>query len=1615
MKTLKQRKVSFRLLAWLLILSQALSSAAFADINVFSKDTLAPQVLSQTNPPDETAAQKEILLIEISSVFNSIGRSHFVKRRPVGAIPKDIRDQYRNTPALFNAIEFESLRLDGNAITIWYNDPEDGMRHQARIFPKDHGSSEAFGIRFKAEPVVESEPLIGHEFTDKELVEVAITPWSESETFAEALLKLKDVISTGAPNEMKTRLLNTLDAFEFGKDGRQLGMVQSRYDSSEKYYLGFGIAGSIALSSDFFDPISPLYKYRLEALFHELFHAAFGRGGEYAAKHDTSVHFQAMRIAAMLFWGMSKEDTEWLVLEELEKHPKNEFGSIIREWKTVQRFKSEQVDIPKATAKDDWKYLLAKLRSALKISWQGEDGIAEFLSACNNAAVSMRRHPVEARYPLLKAVALLSKEEKERLVTVLTDSKHAATRELPIVDSILLMLRKEIPKDWISRQASLLKGRSVWIVASEIWNPGGGLGRVEQSHSIGFQKLMQYEGTPLKTIEPYYVHTKGKKSGIVEPSDYAGLLGVNPEDIKEIEGIGRFKVPVGAFTAVAVCYRVINRFGIESYLIKGYREGQNEAEAPYYTEMLYHYSGDEERNIVSLEEFSVFFSKASLELTRRVEEESRALKGAAYNPPVIHFNDGQLGYAPLFRRLYYSNDPVLGNNRAMVGFTTHTYPNRCVRDKVSGERTLEWMNIPREAWKYFHHREKGLGTDKWNTELVDQTSAGIRTADWSAGVSLKHVEDILSYLHDNWGEWIHLNDTMVSVTNGDVRELTAHKFREIMIGLFPDADLDDPKPEQILETKRAAKRSLGLRDDQPVVSYSGRVVWEKASSERALSMGNIEKMVSLGIQVVIGANIAGRADLIDEFAIRADTIKRKKQAEPDKYPGSFTLLCNIDREDQYALLAATDIQIQDSDPQTEAAGYWEANISGCFGLELAPPWKEGVLQSQGILINPDVLGEGNTIVPKDGNPQSYIDALKLVLFDKPKELNMEPAVYLSHYQATSGQLSRIGEAPNTSAEYLRQWSSVIAKRDAAPDQGEVSRVSKGTIRDCLDTIFNSDLRLKSDISTEHDLRQKRLKTPYTVYSLGVVRKEVEMLRALGILIDGTSPHTSRLRSQIRNLSPPEFDELLLIPELDHPTIPEDKIPALRERINKLVSDIYNRRPKDITITSASDFAGTAALKVADEIRRLQRERPGKDVTMVFATGNTMEVFLDELSRSPGIDWGRIQAYHLDGYKKLDITHKPSFAYYLDKNIFSKVPIPPANIHYICDYVRQHGKEEGFRRYLADMGTQDITIVGIGPDGHLAFNEPPKYSSFDSTMQEVPLDKSTRDVNKENHPALADVEDGGDPSAWFAYTMGMADIFKSGKIFQFVNRPGRAAILARAMYGDVTEAVPSSMLQMHPNVSWVIDEAAIVGAKTDISLIETERRMSTIHDMNMDLLPRIENEKILYHVIAEELIPVTMRAHMEKLARYTENQKLRERIRIATRKDIKDTVDELSGKPQNIVLAAIQHKEDLVFLPKGVKALVFTGNDGGAYGFRQIEGIMAALRALERSDAPALARLYGILTGKPFAGKESDILKYIQDPQALAEFIIFNLEPSTAKDGAELKRLNNRLLEFLYKA
>jgi len=226
--------------------------------------------------------------------------------------------------------------------------------------------------------------------------------------------------------------------------------------------------------------------------------------------------------------------------------------------------------------------------------------------------------------------------------------------------------------------------------------------------------------------------------------------------------------------------------------------------------------------------------------------------------------------------------------------------------------------------------------------------------------------------------------------------------------------------------------------------------------------------------------------------------------------------------------------------------------------------------------------------------------------------------------------------------------------------------------------------------------------------------------------------------------------------------------------------------------AAADHAAArlrARLAVADRAR------------VVFAAAASQNEFLDALSRADGIDWSRVEAFHLDEYVGIPPGDERSFGRWLDNHIWSRVH--PGRIERL-DGGNPDPEAECARygKLLADGGI-DLALIGIGENGHLAFNDPPGADFADpQVVKPVQLDEMSR---------RQQVRDGGFPSfelvPRLAMTVTMSTILASRAISIVVPGPQKAAAVAATLDGPIETACPASALRRHPDAVLFTDEAA----------------------------------------------------------------------------------------------------------------------------------------------------------------------------------------------------------------
>ena len=182
----------------------------------------------------------------------------------------------------------------------------------------------------------------------------------------------------------------------------------------------------------------------------------------------------------------------------------------------------------------------------------------------------------------------------------------------------------------------------------------------------------------------------------------------------------------------------------------------------------------------------------------------------------------------------------------------------------------------------------------------------------------------------------------------------------------------------------------------------------------------------------------------------------------------------------------------------------------------------------------------------------------------------------------------------------------------------------------------------------------------------------------------------------------------------------------------------------------------------------------------------------------GTSYKKIKTVNLDEYAGLDVTSDQSYIYFMRDNLFNHIDIDLKNTN-IEDGKAADRKAE-CERYNALLETmqQDIQVLGIGSNGHIAFNEP--GTPFGSVTHIVDLTESTIKDNSRLFKSIDEV-----PRQ--AFTMGLKNIMNAKKILILANGANKAKAVYGLVKGDVTENVPASVLQLHPDCTLVCDEAA----------------------------------------------------------------------------------------------------------------------------------------------------------------------------------------------------------------
>jgi len=218
--------------------------------------------------------------------------------------------------------------------------------------------------------------------------------------------------------------------------------------------------------------------------------------------------------------------------------------------------------------------------------------------------------------------------------------------------------------------------------------------------------------------------------------------------------------------------------------------------------------------------------------------------------------------------------------------------------------------------------------------------------------------------------------------------------------------------------------------------------------------------------------------------------------------------------------------------------------------------------------------------------------------------------------------------------------------------------------------------------------------------------------------------------------------------------------------------------------------------VASEI--LKKE----DCVLGLATGSTPIPTYQEMARMNReglIDFSKVRSYNLDEYIGLAPDHICSYRRFMNEQLFDHINIDKANTHVPCGIGEDHEADaRAYDEAVEAAGGIDLQILGIGHDGHIGFNEP--GDEFVSATNIVTLTDMTIDANTRFFEKRDDV-----PRQ--AITLGNRNIMAAKRIILLATGKDKAPAIAAAIKGNITPKMPASLLQVHPNVQFLLDEDA----------------------------------------------------------------------------------------------------------------------------------------------------------------------------------------------------------------
>ena len=236
---------------------------------------------------------------------------------------------------------------------------------------------------------------------------------------------------------------------------------------------------------------------------------------------------------------------------------------------------------------------------------------------------------------------------------------------------------------------------------------------------------------------------------------------------------------------------------------------------------------------------------------------------------------------------------------------------------------------------------------------------------------------------------------------------------------------------------------------------------------------------------------------------------------------------------------------------------------------------------------------------------------------------------------------------------------------------------------------------------------------------------------------------------------------------------------------------------EVIVKNTYEEMSTLAAQI---IAELIRKKPNS--VLGLATGSTPLGTYKELIRmhkNEGLDFSKVTTFNLDEYVGLSTEHDQSYRYFMNDNLFNHINIKKQNTNVPDGMAADIPKAcTEYEKKIKRSGGLDVQLLGIGGNGHIAFNEP--GSSLWSRTRVKTLDEQTRQDNARFFKSLDEVPR-------YAVTMGIGTIMEARQLILLANKENKADAISKTVEGPITAMVPATIVQLHPKATIITDKAA----------------------------------------------------------------------------------------------------------------------------------------------------------------------------------------------------------------